>query len=109
MKGNIVISDNKKIHAIVCSDILRLESQGGYTIIHSKNNQQYVSSNHLKIIIKDLDPRIFFRVHKSHVVNLKEVKTYEKGTGGLITMSDGSIVVVSRRNKTEFLKKFCSK
>jgi two-component system LytT family response regulator len=109
MKGNIVVSDNKKIHAIPCVSILRLESQGGYTIIHSKNNKQYVSSNHLKIIIRDLDEKIFFRVHKSHVVNLQEVQTYEKGKGGLITMSDGSIVVVSRRNKTEFLRKFCSK
>lgn len=109
MKGNIVISDNKKIHAISCGDILRLQSQGGYTIVHAKNNQQFVSSNHLKVILKDLDPKVFFRVHKSHVVNLKEVKTYEKGKGGLITMSDGSIVVVSRRNKSDFLKKLCSK
>ncbi len=109
MKGNIVISDNKKIHAISVSDILRLESQGGLTIIHSKNKQQYVSSNHLKIIFGELDDKIFFRVHKSHVVNLNEVKTYEKGKGGILIMSDGSIVTVARRNKSEFLKRFCSK
>lgn len=108
MKGNIVISDNKKMHSISCNDILRLESQDGYTIVHCKNNQQYVSTNHLKLITKDLDPKLFLRVHKSHVVNLKEVKTFEKGKGGLLTMSDGSIVVVSRRNKSGFLKKFCS-
>jgi two-component system, LytTR family, response regulator len=108
MRGKIVISDNKKIHAIDVTEILRLESQGGYTIIHSKNKQQFVSSNHLKIISKDLDSKLFFRVHKSHIVNLTEVKTYEKGKGGVIIMSDGSIVTVSRRNKAEFLKRFCT-
>src|SRR5574337_674482 len=107
MTGKIVVSDSKKIHAIPIIDILRLESQGGYTIIHSKNKVQFVSSSHLKEVSRELDPKVFMRVHKSHIVNLGEVKTYEKGKGGIIVMSDGSFVTVSRRNKAEFLKRFC--
>lgn len=105
MKGFIEIADNRKVHVIPLNEIFRLESQDGYTIIHTKNKQQHISSNHLKKIEKKLDAKLFFRIHKSHVINITEVRTYEKGAGGFVVMSDGSIVAVSRRNKSEFLKR----
>lgn len=108
MKGYIEIADNKKLIIIPLSDISHLESQDGYTIVHTRNNQQHVSTKHLKEIIKKLDPKIFHRIHKSHVINMQEVRAYEKGNGGYVTLSDGSIVAVSRRQKSEFLKRLCS-
>jgi two-component system, LytTR family, response regulator len=47
----------------------------------------------------------FFRVHRSHLINLEHVKKYIKGEGGYVIMSDNSQVEVSRRNKNEFLEK----
>jgi DNA-binding LytR/AlgR family response regulator len=47
----------------------------------------------------------FFRVHKSYIVNLKYISRYVKGEGGMVVMTDGSEVEVSRRNKVDFLKK----
>ncbi|HEU4717073.1 MAG TPA: LytTR family DNA-binding domain-containing protein [Bacteroidia bacterium] len=108
MKGFIEIADNRKVIVIPISDISRLESQDGYTIIHTKSRQQHVSTKHLKEIEKKLDPKIFHRVHKSHVINMQEVRTYEKGNGGYVTMSDGSIVAVSRRKKADFLRELIS-
>jgi two-component system LytT family response regulator len=105
MKGFIEIADNKKVHVIPLIEIFRLESQDGYTIIHTKNKQQHISSKHLKRIEKKLDSKLFFRIHKSHVINITEVRTYEKGSGGFVVMSDGSMVTVSRRNKSEFLRR----
>ncbi len=47
----------------------------------------------------------FFRVHKSHLVNLNFMKKYVKGEGGYLIMQDGSEIEVARRRKTAFLEK----
>lgn len=46
----------------------------------------------------------FFRVHNSHIVNLRYVKNYIKGEGGIVKMEDGSEIDVSRRKKEDFIK-----
>ena len=47
----------------------------------------------------------FFRVHKSHMVNLNHVEKYVKGKGGYLILKDGSHVDVSVRKKEALLKK----
>ena len=37
----------------------------------------------------------FIRVHRSYIVNLNFVKSYTKGSGGFLTMTDGTEVEVS--------------
>jgi two-component system LytT family response regulator len=104
MKGFIEIADNKKTLILPESEILRLAGQDGYTVVHTKDRKQYVSTQILKVAAQKLDPKIFLRIHKSHIINLREVRAYEKGDGGFVTMSDGSVVAVARRQKGEFLK-----
>jgi two-component system LytT family response regulator len=44
----------------------------------------------------------FIRAHKSHLVNKRYVKSLDKE--GLLWLTDGSHIVVSRRKKEEVLK-----
>jgi two-component system LytT family response regulator len=106
LKDSIIISDNKTKHVLQIENILRLESKRVYTIVYVKNKQQFICSRHLKMMLEELHSEFFFRVHKSHVINLREVKGYRQGRGGQVIMSDDSIVVVSQRKKTAFLKNF---
>jgi two-component system, LytTR family, response regulator len=46
----------------------------------------------------------FYRVHKSHIINLHEVTKYARGEGGYVVMSNDKIVLVSRIRKDDFLK-----
>ena len=50
----------------------------------------------------------FFRVHNSHLINLDYIKSYNKGKGGTVSMTDGSEIEVSTRRKDDFLKKLMS-
>jgi len=52
-----------------------------------------------------LEGNDFFRVHKSHLVNLKFVESYTKGKGGHITLADGNQIEVAIRRKEELLKR----
>jgi len=53
-----------------------------------------------------LPQTIFFRVHNSSIINLKQVKKYHRARGGYAEMNDGSMIEVATRRREEFLEKF---
>lgn len=85
------------------ADILRCEADRAYCIFHLVNKRKIVISKSLKEYEDILAEVNFFRVHKSNMVNLAHVKKYVKGKGGLVQLSDGSLVAVAVRKKEEFL------
>ena len=84
-------------------EIIRCRAEGNYTEIFLKNKQMIVVSRTLGDIEEMLEGNKFFRVHQTHLINLKYLKKYIKGDGGQIVMIDGSTVDVARRKKEEFL------
>jgi len=86
-------------------NIIRCESDNTYTTFFTKDKRKIVVSKTLKDCEKMLAEFGFFRVHNSHLINLEYITEYTKGEGGVIVMSDGSNVDVSRRRKEEFLMK----
>ncbi len=86
------------------ADIVRIEAMGSYSNIHFFNHQKMVASRSLAEFeqqLKEYDN--FFKVHKSHIINLNFVTKYVRGEGGVVFMEDGSEVDVARRVKPEFL------
>jgi len=51
-----------------------------------------------------LEDHSFIRIHRSYLVNLKEIEKYMKADGGYVVMSDGSQIYVSRNKKEELIK-----
>lgn len=86
------------------NDILFLQSDSNYTRIKLCNGKQIVASRLLGEFEKMLEPYNFFRVHKSNLINLTHIKSYTKGEGGTVMMTDGSEIDVSRRSKEGFLR-----
>lgn len=105
----IVVSESRKMHPVSVREIIHLESKGAYTVIYLLNKQQMVCSKNLRKVLNSMDTNIFIRVHKSHAINLYEIKMYEKGRGGCLIMSDGSVVPVAQRQKASFMKSFLSR
>lgn len=87
-------------------EIIRCESDGSYTRIFFKNDPTLLISRVLKEMEDLLEGSQFFRIHRSHLVNLREVIRYKKSDGGLVVMSDGEEILISRRKKDEFLHRF---
>jgi two-component system LytT family response regulator len=52
------------------------------------------------------DDNIFFRVHKSYIINLKFIKQYNRGDGGEILITDRHRLFFSSNKKEGFLKFF---
>jgi len=84
-------------------DLIRLEADGCYTTLVLKGGKRKIVSRTLKDFEDKLPKDLFFRVHKSHLINLKYIKEYSNLSGNFITMTDGSKVELSRRKAPEFL------
>ncbi len=87
-------------------DIVRIEAQGSYSVFHLTNKSTLLASKNLKDYEDILTGDIFFRIHKSHIVNLNAIKKYHKGRGGYIVMDDGTSIEVATRRKNDFLSRF---
>jgi len=99
----IVIPVQEGLEFVNLEDILRCEAQGNYCRIHLTNGRSIFISKSLKEVETMISDTSFCRVHQSHLINLRYISKYQKGKGGSITMSDQSIVPVSRSKRDNFL------
>ncbi|MCD4746839.1 MAG: LytTR family DNA-binding domain-containing protein [Bacteroidales bacterium] len=91
------------ISFVKINSITRCESDNNYTNIFTNDGKRIIVSKTLKEYDEMLTPFNFFRIHKSHLINLAYLQRYKKGEGGYVIMEDGSELEVSRRRKEEFL------
>jgi two-component system LytT family response regulator len=93
------------IRFIEVDDIISLQADSNYTIIHMKDMLKLVISKTLKDFEELLDESQFARIHKSYIVNLKYIKEYSTIDGGFVKMSDGNQWSISRRQLEFFIEK----
>jgi two-component system LytT family response regulator len=88
---------------IKCSEIIRLEASGSYTVFYLDNKIKQIASKSLKEYEAQLNPALFYRCHNSHLVNLTKVVKFISSNGFLAQMTDGSTAEIARKNKDAFL------
>ena len=101
----ISISALDGIHFIDLKDIVRFEAVNNYTYIFLKEGEKITASKTIKLYEQQLASANFYRVHKSHVINLNYMRKYVKGDGGYLVMDDGMRIEVSRRRRPAFLER----
>jgi len=92
------------IYFVYLKDIVRFEGEDNYTHIFLKNGEKITASKTIKAYEDMLAGANFFRVHKSHVINLNFIKKFVKGDGGFLVMEDGKQIDVSRRRRPAFVE-----
>lgn len=85
------------------SDIVRLQAMGSYCTIFLTQHKKVMASKPLGDFEPFLVENGFVRIHKSHLINVRQVVRYVKGEGGSVVMADESEVSVSRTKKSELV------
>lgn len=93
------------INFLEVDDIVSLQADSNYTVIHLKTMQKMVISKTLKDFEELLDDNMFVRIHKSYIVNITYIKEYSTADGGIVKMADGNQWSISRRQLDYFLEK----
>ncbi|MCF8357933.1 MAG: LytTR family DNA-binding domain-containing protein [Prolixibacteraceae bacterium] len=101
----IALPTTDKIEFHEIKTILRCEGEINYTNFHFTNGSKLLISKTLAEFEEILEPYGFVRTHKTHMVNLQHVKTFNKADGCSLTLTNGTSVPVSRRRKMYVLEK----
>jgi len=86
-------------------DIIVCEAKKNYTVFYLVNRKPITASRTLLDYEELLKDTTFLRVHKSFLINLRHISEYHRGEGGVVIMSNGMEIEVSRRKKDHFLTK----
>jgi len=97
-----------KIEFVDVDTIIRCEGEGNYSHIYFTDDRHLLVAKTLIEFEELLNEFNFIRVHKTHLVNLKQVSAFPKTDGGLLQLSDGKVIPVSRRRKEFVLGKLKS-
>ena len=100
----LVLKTAENIYIINTNDVIRCESDAGYTQFYLIDGKKILVSRNLKEYEEMLDGYGFYRIHQSHFINLKYIDHYSKTEGGAVVMKDNSELPVARRKKESFLK-----
>jgi two-component system LytT family response regulator len=107
-RKTLVLRTFDKIHYLDTQNIVRCESDRNYTFFYLTNNEKIIVSSPLKEYEEILDGQGFFRIHKSHLVNLNFVESYVKGDGGYLVLKDKTQLPVAMRKKEALLERLAA-
>jgi two-component system LytT family response regulator len=102
--SKIALPTMEGLEMVSIDSIIICEADDNYTTLHLQNKKKIVVSSTLRVIEDLLEDHSFVRIHRSYLVNLKEIERYVKADGGYVVMSNGSQVYVSRNKKEELLR-----
>jgi len=99
----IFLKDGEKCWFVTLKDVRLFESEGNYVRVRF-NDQKPLVLRSLNKLEEKLDPHVFFRANRKHIVNLKWVDNIQPWfSGGLmVKLKTGEEVEVSRRQAARF-------
>lgn len=100
-----MLSSNDSIEFVPVNKIIHIQGAGSYSDIYLIENKKITVSKNLKWFELHLPHAIFYRAHKSHLINISFVCKLHKTNGGRICMINGASIPLSRSKKKEFIEK----
>jgi two-component system LytT family response regulator len=99
----IFVKDGERCWFVTLSDVVLLESEGNYARLYFGGNRPLVLRS-LNYLEERLDPAIFFRASRKHILNLRFIETIDPWANGgfLVRLKGGFEVEMSRRQAQKF-------
>ncbi len=91
------------------SNILYCEALDNYSKVHFLDGRNVVVTKTLKYIEEMLGEELFFRIHKSYLVNLNHVVQYGREEGYHVILNTGISLDVSYRKNESLVRKLTNK
>jgi two-component system LytT family response regulator len=102
----IILRNQENIYLLDVGSIIHCESDGCYTTFETSEGEKIMVSNQLKEYDDLLTESGFFRAHRSHLINLKHIRRFEKQEGGYLIMTNNIRVPVSAARRERLLELF---
>lgn len=93
----VALPSTNKIDFIKVNDIICLKSEGRYTVFSLVGQKDIMTSKNLGEYESFLDSEVFFRVHNSYIVNLKNIVQIDRTGGNYCRMIDNQLIPLAKR------------
>lgn len=94
-----LIVDSKKSLALIIEQIIMLEAESNYTLIHTKDGNSCLYARCINAFDEELAKYGFLRVHKSYIINPKYVVDYVSKESKIV-LENNLFAPVARRKKS---------
>jgi DNA-binding LytR/AlgR family response regulator len=92
---SIFIKHNSALMKLTCSDILWIEAMENYVVINT-SHEKYTVLFTMSAIEKKLPQNRFIRVHKSFIINIDEIRSFEDKTIKILSKDTAVSIPVGR-------------
>ncbi|MDB5233767.1 MAG: DNA-binding domain family [Hymenobacter sp.] len=102
-QDQVFVKDGERCWFVKLADIKLFEINGSYTRIHFESHRPLIPRT-LQQLEARLDPKVFFRVNRQQIINLKWIASIEPWFSNTLrlTLRDGPEVEVSRQQSVRF-------
>tara|TARA_R110001583_G_scaffold69696_1_gene197561 strand:+ start:3035 stop:3790 length:756 start_codon:yes stop_codon:yes gene_type:complete len=101
--NKIALPTHNGYELIKLNAIMYCNSDSNYCKVVCNDGTEFMLAKTLKFIEELIHCDLFFRIHKSYLVNLNAIVKFDKGDELLITLTNGEQLPVSVRKKEQFL------
>ncbi|MEM6397664.1 MAG: LytTR family DNA-binding domain-containing protein [Bacteroidota bacterium] len=105
MLHNLLLSDRRQMLLIPEEDIIHVKGEGSYCTLYVSDREPVTISRNLATLERQLKSNHFLRVHQSHLIHLRKIRSIDRTDGFLLKLSNGEQVPVARRRKDELLSR----
>ena len=103
--NKMVLEVPKGILFVSHDDIILFEADGMYTKVYMKNNESQLICKPMKHFVDQLqDKPIFYKPHRSFLVNLRYIKELSKKDGFHLIMENNKTIPITKEKKDEFMQ-----
>jgi two-component system LytT family response regulator len=107
----ITVAEQFGYKIIELIEVMYLEADSNYTTLHLANGKRIIATRNLGEFEKIIENPMFFRIHKTYLVNVKYISGYTTIEGSFAELHNGKKLAISRRKIMEFrlwLKKYAA-
>ncbi|MCC6722149.1 MAG: response regulator transcription factor [Bacteroidia bacterium] len=103
--GRLIIDTHGKTFFVNISNIQYFKAERAYSKIYYNNSNILVSKN-TNYFEKLLNNPCFYRIHRSFLININQVKEFvKKNNSYFVIMNNGDELAIAKQNKKELLSK----
>lgn len=100
------VSNRQGVHLIPLPRVIKLTADNNRTQVHVQDSPSPIQTSKTLKTFAYLDEHpSFCRIHHSHLINLEHVQRYHQVDGGMVTLSDGSTLSISKSYMPNFIRK----
>jgi two-component system LytT family response regulator len=100
----ILLESGNKMVSLNTLDIAYLEAEKDYTRVHS-NQKTYLSNFGIGVLEQRLNPSIFFRIHRSFIVNIHHIREVHKQNNDTYIVLKNDVSLKVSKGYVENIKK----